>query len=620
MSDEMQTQDWRVALEQWLEDDNPKTMPADLVEIHQEFLERFPREKLGELTLENYAIGKSDSFCYWLEVKTKPLCNISGGTSEKWGIYWSKKDQDWRWNKALDSDTAEGAFEKLKNGLINLLKAAANKQFQQLDTIGSQQLDFGINGLQAKLLYLYFPEQFLPIAHSHSHSYSYHLIHFLMCLDQSVQVGLHSQNRQLLEFLRSQPEFEGVDTYGMMRFLYTAVLPLPLGKDNEDDVSDLPEEIIHLSNLAEHTRNLILYGPPGTGKTYTINRFVTFYASEQLRILLSVEEIAQDLSQWLGNPNAWTWRDVITLSMYIKRSSQRFFTLEEIIENPIIQSFQATKSKQPETLKTKLIKYLKYYQDRPDPPTDRPVTWRLFDKTEQHEWYLTQAGEYWGQSGVNRIISHIREEAKPDISKYVRFVTFHQSFAYEEFVEGLKPVSVDGQISYEVVDGIFKDICRCAQDDPDHKYLLVIDEINRANIAKVFGELITLIEDDKRLGEENEITVQLPYSKTFFGVPENLLILGTMNTADRSIALLDIALRRRFTFVEQMPNPALLGIVEGIDLASLLENLNRRLSALLGRDYQIGHSYLMGVDDLEALHFAWYNRIIPLLQASRVFL
>ncbi|MGA0198891.1 MAG: McrB family protein, partial [Prochlorotrichaceae cyanobacterium] len=206
------------------------------------------------------------------------------------------------------------------------------------------------------------------------------------------------------------------------------------------------------------------------------------------------------------------------------------------------------------------------------------------------------------------------EEASPDVSKYVRFVTFHQSFAYEEFVEGLKPVSADGQISYEVVDGIFKDICRCAQNDLDHKYLLIIDEINRANIAKVFGELITLIEDDKRLNEENEITVQLPYSKESFGVPENLLILGTMNTADRSIALLDIALRRRFTFLEQMPNPALLGTVEGVNLANLLENLNRRLSALLGRDYQVGHSYLMGIDDLEALHFAWYNRIIPLLQ------
>jgi hypothetical protein len=153
-----------------------------------------------------------------------------------------------------------------------------------------------------------------------------------------------------------------------------------------------------------------------------------------------------------------------------------------------------------------------------------------------------------------------------------------------------------------------------AQNDPDHKYLLVIDEINRANIAKVFGELITLIEDDKRLDEEHEISVQLPYSKETFGVPENLLILGTMNTADRSIALLDIALRRRFTFVEQMPNPSLLEMVEGVDLGVLLDRLTRRITVLLGRDYQIGHSYLMDIDSLETLHFAWYRKIMPLLQ------
>ncbi|MGA0201533.1 MAG: hypothetical protein ACO3NK_20850, partial [Prochlorotrichaceae cyanobacterium] len=117
MSDQIETQDWRAALEQWLQGNNPKTMPSDLVGIHQQFLQRFPREKLGELTLENYAIGgKPDSFCHWIEFKTKSLGSVSGGSSDKWGIYWSKKDQDWRWNKALNSDTAEGAFEKLKTG------------------------------------------------------------------------------------------------------------------------------------------------------------------------------------------------------------------------------------------------------------------------------------------------------------------------------------------------------------------------------------------------------------------------------------------------------------------------------------------------------------------------
>ena len=197
----------------------------------------------------------------------------------------------------------------------------------------------------------------------------------------------------------------------------------------------------------------------------------------------------------------------------------------------------------------------------------------------------------------------------------IEFVTFHQSFAYEEFVEGLRPVGTEsGQVSYRVVEGVFKRVCHRAERDPQRRYVLVIDEINRANIARTFGELITLIEDDKRLGQPHEIRVTLPYSQKPFGVPANLYLLGTMNTADRSIALLDLALRRRFTFVELMPDPSLLGTVDGVDLGALLVQLNRRITALLDREHQVGHGYLMGVLDAGGLHFAWYRRIVPLLQ------
>ena len=210
----------------------------------------------------------------------------------------------------------------------------------------------------------------------------------------------------------------------------------------------------------------------------------------------------------------------------------------------------------------------------------------------------------------------INQQPDPEqISEFSEFVTFHQSFAYEEFVEGLRPrVNQDGGVSYEVQDGVFKRICKRAKDDPENKYLLVIDEINRANIAKVFGELITLLEDDKRLGQQHDIQVKLPYSQDKFSVPRNLFIVGTMNTADRSIALLDLALRRRFTFVEFMPDPELLGTVVNIDIVTLLRRLNQRVAALIDRDHQIGHSYFLEIDGLADLRFVWYHRVVPLLQ------
>lgn len=146
-------------------------------------------------------------------------------------------------------------------------------------------------------------------------------------------------------------------------------------------------------------------------------------------------------------------------------------------------------------------------------------------------------------------------------------------------------------------------------------HILIIDEINRGDVSKIFGELITLIEEDKRIGNKYQIKITLPYSKESFGVPNNLYIIGTMNTADRSIALLDTALRRRFDFEEIMPRPELLGgkVVEGINLQTLLTRINERITNKYDRDHQIGHSYLMGVNTKEQLERAYKNRILPLL-------
>ena len=200
----------------------------------------------------------------------------------------------------------------------------------------------------------------------------------------------------------------------------------------------------------------------------------------------------------------------------------------------------------------------------------------------------------------------------------IAMATFHQNFAYEDFIEGIRPVlGGENNLAYEIRAGIFKRIVEAAKDRPDEKFVLIIDEINRGNIAKIFGELITLVEDSRRIGGEDETRVTLPYSQDKFGVPDNLYIIGTMNTADRSIQLLDTALRRRFVFIEMMPNPEHEDIcrdIDGIDCTEMLKTMNERIAVLLDREHQIGHTYLLGVDEIGALSKAFLNQIFPLLQ------
>ena len=216
---------------------------------------------------------------------------------------------------------------------------------------------------------------------------------------------------------------------------------------------------------------------------------------------------------------------------------------------------------------------------------------------------------------IERNIERFRELRD---SRQIAMVTFHQNFAYEDFIEGIRPAlgdGADGQIRYERCDGIFKQIAEAAKEEMDKPFVLIIDEINRGNIAKIFGDLITLIEDSRRLGTDDETKVMLPYSKDSFGVPKNLYLIGTMNTADRSIQLLDTALRRRFDFIEMMPKPELISDnVEGVNCKRMLEEMNKRITALLDREHQIGHTYLLDIDTMEKLSYAFQNKIFPLLQ------
>lgn len=215
---------------------------------------------------------------------------------------------------------------------------------------------------------------------------------------------------------------------------------------------------------------------------------------------------------------------------------------------------------------------------------------------------------------LSRKTQEARKQLMQNYNNYIKqgrivFTTFHQNYSYEDFIQGLRPVSENGLFSFKPIDGVFKKISDKAMYDNNQPYVIIIDEINRANISKVFGELITLIEDDKRWGEINEMSVTLP-SGDLFAIPNNLYIIGTMNSADKSISLIDAALRRRFKFIEQHPDSSL---ITDATLKNVFESLNKILAEELdSTDLLIGHSYFINrtqADLCEILN----NNIIPLL-------
>ena len=240
-------------------------------------------------------------------------------------------------------------------------------------------------------------------------------------------------------------------------------------------------------------------------------------------------------------------------------------------------------------------------------------------------WAENAARELAARSNFLKTFEQLTDEQKALVlgsgdqpGGIVRMCSFHPAYGCEDFLEGFRPEPVNGQMQFILRDGIFKKLCNDAGTQPDHKFYLIIDEINRGDIPRIFGELLTVLEKDKR-GK----TILLPLTGSLFRVPDNVYIIGTMNTADRSIALLDTALRRRFGFIELMPDIGILGdaMVGGIPLGPWLKALNERICEYVGRDarnLQLGHSYLLEkgrpVGDFATFAKMLREDILPLLE------
>ena len=325
-------------------------------------------------------------------------------------------------------------------------------------------------------------------------------------------------------------------------------------------------------------------------------RIVCIFKRETLREIAKKE---------LGNANLKTYE------IYKELLKDKKYNLEEMCMEKSIPLWKKYEKNTEQTTQSE-----KTSQEKQNTKNSIPLNQILYGPPGTGKTYSTidRALEILGYSKEDRnearkLFNDFKEKGQ------IAFITFHQSYSYEEFVEGIKPkLSNDsGQISYEIKNGIFKELCKKAENDKEH-HILIIDEINRGNISKILGELITLIEEDKRMGAKEEIKLKLPYSQEEFGVPKNLYIIGTMNTADRSIAFMDTALRRRFEFIEMMPEPEKLKEIEGIKLNELLKAMNERIEFLLDREHLLGHAFFMDIKNLEDLKQVFKNKIIPLLQ------
>ncbi|HRZ97497.1 MAG TPA: AAA family ATPase, partial [Paludibacter sp.] len=378
----------------------------------------------------------------------------------------------------------------------------------------------------------------------------------------------------------------------------------PIKKEPEIEYSKIEQQTIQIMKSSKQPLNQILFGPPGTGKTYnTINRAIEII-NPDFDLNQDRKFIKQEFERLVNDGQivfttfhqSMSYEDFIEGIKPITLNDKVFYNIQDGIFKKICQVAQTPNQVDFSVAYEKLQKELiEKEQITLNTPTGKDFKIGL------------------NSNGNLSLYTGVKKQLQGTLTK-----------------ENLQR-QINGELMFDGWGGYFTGVVKYLESKYDYStksskviqnFVLIIDEINRGNVSQIFGELITLIEDDKRLGNSEALEVTLPYSKEKFGVPPNLFIIGTMNTADRSVEALDTALRRRFSFEEMPPKPDLIkahghakdGMVEDIDLVQVLKTINKRIEVLLDKDHQIGHSYFMCVSDVDDLKFAFRNKIIPLLQ------
>ncbi|EOG5809404.1 McrB family protein [Campylobacter jejuni] len=660
------------------------------------FQEVWTLEKVKNMTLEEYTNIKKDNpnrddFTFWIESKLDNLGSIWGGSAFKFGIYRrndeSQKEsssgrlysQNYAWIAKYGNNENE-AFNNIKEKIIQIIQAS---QDNNLKTI--EKIDFG-DAIKWKIAFHYQDVKNIKIVNI----FSKNVLDLISLNEFKEKLKIYQIHKKLLEN----------KNLSLVKMIENIAIPLwnKYGMDSQnyiDKMKNLFSEYLNKKKLDKNTINKYIQVIENISKEFLKENL---YSCDLFSFDQNINKLNKNEEFKLKNSNGH--------NMYSSALNYYRAFLIDYYEQDIF----ITERVQSEESNMKII----------------PLNQILYGPPGTGKTYHTidKALEILGENLESR------DEKKAKFDEYVKngqivFTTFHQSYGYEEFVEGIKP-HIDSEenskeIKYEIKDGIFKELCEKALENRDsiknfnfyidklkekvkiddnnpekyfelpntkysiqyrngktfrikfddmsknHKdypvsidnieklyktsnideiynsayvrailnylklqgledykekdekvnlpYIIIIDEINRGNVSKIFGELITLIEASKRIGEKEELKVTLPYSGEKFGVPKNVYIIGTMNTADRSITSLDTALRRRFEFIEMIPDVSKLSMdCEGINLQELLKAINTCIEYLLDREKTIGHAFFIGVENLNDLKSIFQNKIIPLLQ------
>ena len=469
-----------------------------------------------------------------------------------------------------------------------------------------------------------------------------------------------SQDKELIDLVNSNLDSDWFDDPNHV-ILAQDLLFQMLGKnddDNDNEQPDLEEENIGYfkSDIEMHTTalNIVLYGPPGTGKTYyTADLAVKIAApgryneSDHFKNKIVYDELVRE-----GQIVFSTFHQSMCYEDFIegiKPSSDESTALTYSVEDGIFKQISINAAfefvGEQSTDASKSLSFSYAYDKLLDEVTDKTgrdegFILKLKSGAELEIVEITSASNFLVQhkngsrtytvsrKRLEKLFSELPDlDTVSNINEEIRnIIGGSNSSAYWAVLKKLRsyksgdiPSVTSKKFSYEdkaaAVEKLHPEDVIISGNEKN--YVLIIDEINRGNVSQVFGELITLIEEDKRFGKGERLSAILPYSRTRFFVPPNLYIIGTMNTADRSVEALDTALRRRFSFIEMMPQYNLEGmdkVVAGCQISDLLETINNRIEKLIDRDHRIGHSYFLGLENCEDLIKVFRNKLIPLLQ------